>query len=317
MTPLHPEARVLLERWAAKPGVPIEELTASAVRQDDLVALELQAAPRALHAVEEIEVRVPAGVLTARAYRPRPGRLPTLLYLHGGGFVIGPEGYDAPLRQLALASDRLIVALHYRLAPEHRFPAAVEDAVAGARWLAREAQAIGGLDVPIGVAGDSSGGNLAAVVARRLTREGVPLACQVLIYPMLDATAGSPSYEEFATGYEFTREKSLWYFDQYLSPEVDRRDLRVSPLFEQDLAGLPKTLVVTAECDPLRDEGETYAENLHRAGVDVDLRRYAGMIHGFFQMTAVLEAARILHEELGRWLKAQFRNTGDNRRRAD
>jgi acetyl esterase/lipase len=148
MTPLHPEARLLLERWAAKPGVPVEELTASAVREDDLAVLELQATPPALHAVEEIEVPAPAGVLTARVYRPRPGRLPTLLYLHGGGFVIGPEGYDAPLRQLALASACLIVALHYRLAPEHRFPAAMEDAIAGARWLAREAQAIGGLNVP-------------------------------------------------------------------------------------------------------------------------------------------------------------------------
>jgi radical SAM protein with 4Fe4S-binding SPASM domain len=148
VTPIDLQARALLERWNAQPGVPVEALTAGAVRQDDLAVLELQAAPDALHSVEELELPTPVGVRTARLYRPRPGQLPTLLYLHGGGFVIGPEGYDAPLRQLALASNRLIVALHYRLAPEHRFPAAMEDAVAGARWLAREAQAIGGLNVP-------------------------------------------------------------------------------------------------------------------------------------------------------------------------
>jgi acetyl esterase/lipase len=150
--------------------------------------------------------------------------------------------------------------------------------------------------------GDSSGGNLAAVVARSLSREDVRLAFQVLLYPMLDATAGCPSYDRFATGYGFTREKSLWYFDQYLPADVDRRAPCVSPLFEADLAGLPPTLVVTAGCDPLRDEGEAYADNLRRAGVDVELRRYPGMIHGFFQMTAALDGARRLHDELAQWL---------------
>jgi acetyl esterase len=124
---------------------------------------------------------------------------------------------------------------------------------------------------------------------------------------MLDATASSASYVEFASGYGFSREKSLWYFDQYLPPEVDRRAPRVSPLFEPDLAGLPPTLIVTAECDPLRDEGEAYARNLRDAGVEVEVRRYRGMIHGFFQMTAALDAARLLHDEVAQWLKTRFR----------
>jgi acetyl esterase len=128
----------------------------------------------------------------------------------------------------------------------------------------------------------------------------------VLIYPMLDATASSASYVEFGSGYGFSREKSLWYFDQYLPPEVDRRAPRVSPLFEPDLAGLPPTLIVTAECDPLRDEGEAYAQKLRDAGVEVDVRRYRGMIHGFFQMTGALDAARLLHDELAEWLKGRF-----------
>jgi acetyl esterase len=302
MTAVDPEAQALLERWAAAPGVPVERLTAATVRQEDLAVLGLQAQVGELEAVEDVEVPGPAGGLTARVYRPRPGRLQAVLYLHGGGFVIGPEGYELPLRGLALSSGCLIVALHYRLAPEHRFPAAVEDALAGARWLAENVQALGGRDAPVGLAGDSSGGNLAAVVAHTFTREGIALAFQALVYPMLDATAGSPSYEEFASGYGFSREKSLWYFDQYLPPQVDRRAPQVSPLFEPDLPGLPPTLVVTAECDPLRDEGEIYAQRLREAGVDVELRRYPGMIHGFFQMTAALRSARLLHDELGLWL---------------
>lgn len=302
MTPVDPEAQALLERWATAPGVPVERLTAATVRQEDLAVLDLQTPVDGLDAVEDVELPGPAGTLSARVYRPRPGPLLTVLYLHGGGFVIGPVGYERPLRGLAQSSGCLLVALHYRLAPEHRFPAAVEDALAGARWLAENVGALGGLDAPVGLAGDSSGGNLAAVVARTLSREGIPLAFQVLLYPMLDATAGSPSYEEFASGYGFSREKSLWYFDQYLPPGVDRRAPQVSPLFERDLSGLPPTLIVTAECDPLRDEGETYAEKLREAGVDAELRRYPGMIHGFFQMTAALRSARQLHDELGGWL---------------
>ncbi len=300
---VHPDARALLETWAAKPGLPVERLTAAQIRREDLAVLDLQATPDRLYAVDDIEVPGPAGVMAARAYRPGPGRLQTVLYLHGGGFVIGPEGYDAPLRQLALSSGCLVVALHYRLAPEHPFPAALEDAIAGAAWLARNLDAVGGSNVPLGVMGDSSGANLAAVAVRSMTREGARLAFQVLIYPMLDATASSESYVEFAAGYGFSREKSLWYFDQYLPPEVDRRAPRVSPLFELDLAGLPRTLIVTAECDPLRDEGEAYAQNLRSAGVEVDARRYRGMIHGFFQMTGALESSQQLHRELGDWVR--------------
>ena len=305
MKRVDPQARALLERWAATPGVSVERLTATMVRQEDLTVLDLQATPERLYAVDDIEVPGPAGAMAARVYRPRPGRLPTVLYLHGGGFVIGPEGYDAPLRQLALSSGCLIVALRHRLAPEHHFPAALEDAVAGATWLAGNLEAVGGLDVPLGVAGDSSGGNLAAVSVRTLTREGQRLAFQALLYPMLDATASSASYVEFASGYGFSREKSLWYFDQYLPPEVDRRAPRVSPLFEPDPTGLPPTLIATAECDPLRDEGEAYAQNLRDAGVDVEVRRYPGMIHGFFQMSLALDAARLLQDELAQWLKGR------------
>ena len=303
MAGLDPEVRELLDRWAATPARPVGELTAEAVREDELAVLDLQRAPRALYSVEDVEAPGPAGTLPVRVYRPRPGRLQPVLFLHGGGFVIGGESYDAPLRELALASGCLIVSPEYRLAPEHPFPAAADDALAAARWLSAEAPALGASRRPAAVAGDSSGGNLAAVVTHTLTREGAAPSFQVLIYPMLDATASSASYVEFSEGYGFSGEKSRWYFDQYLPEGVDRRAPRVSPLFDRSLSDLPATLIVTAECDPLRDDGERHATGLRRAGVAVDLRRYPGMIHGVFQMTGALEGSRRLHRELGDWMR--------------
>ncbi len=197
----------------------------------------------------------------------------------------------------------MIVSPECRLAPEHPFPAAADDALAAVRWLKAEAAALGASDTPPAVAGDSSGGNLAATVTHALTREGAPPSFQVLIYPMLDATSSSASYDEFAEGYGFSSEKSRWYFDQYVPPGVDRRAPRASPLFDRALSGLPTTLIVTAECDPLRDDGERHANSLREAGVTVELRRYRGMIHGFFQMTGALERSRRLHRELGDWMR--------------
>jgi acetyl esterase len=153
------------------------------------------------------------------------------------------------------------------------------------------------------VAGDSSGGNLAAAVTHALAREGVPPSSQVLIHPMLDATASSASYDEFAEGYGFSSEKSRWYFDQYLPPGVDRRAPRVSPLFDGGVGDVPATLIVTAECDPLRNDGERHAEALRRAAVAVELRRYRGMIHGFVQMTGASRAHGGCTAKLGDWMR--------------
>ena len=302
-TEIDPEARKLLDQWAARPPTPVRELSAEAVRADDLAVLNLQRTPAELHSVDDVEVPSSAGTLPVRVYRPRPGRLHPVLFLHGGGFVIGRDGYDAPLRELALASGCMIVSPELRLAPEYHFPAAADDALAAARWLNAEAAALGASHTPAAVAGDSSGGNLAATVTHTLAREGSPPSFQMLIYPMLDATASSASYEEFAEGYGFSSEKSRWYFDQYLPPGIDRRTPRVSPLFDHGLGDVPATLIVTAECDPLRDDGERYAEVLHKAGVTVELRRYPGMVHGFFQMTGALEGSRRLHRELGNWMR--------------
>jgi acetyl esterase len=304
MTRLDPQVRELLDRQPSGPATAVSELTAAAVRDEEVEVLALQRATEALHSVEDVEAPGPDGRLPVRVYRPRAGALHPVLYLHGGGFVIGREGYEAPLRELAVAGDCLIVAPECRLAPEHPYPAAADDALAAARWLQSEAAALGASGAPPAVAGDSSGGNLAAAVTHALARERTPPSFQVLIYPMLDATAGSSSYAEFATGYGFTSEKSRWYFDQYLPPGVDRRDPRVSPLFDSDLGDVPRTLVVTAECDPLRDDGERYVDALRRAGAAVELRRHPGMIHGFFQTTA-LEGSRRLHRELGEWVRRE------------
>ena len=304
MTELDPDVRELLDRWAAGPVMPVSELTAEAVREEDLGVLALQRVPGELHSVADVEAPGPAGMLPVRVYRPHPGRLQPVLFLHGGGFMTGRDGYDAPLRELALASGCLIVSPECRLAPEHPFPAAADDALAAARWLRAEAPALGASHTPPAVAGDSSGGNLAATVTHALSRDGAPPSFQVLIYPLLDATACSASYEEFATGYGFSGEKSRWYLDQYLPPAVDRRAPRASPRFERGLGELPVTLIVTAECDPLRDDGEHHANTLREAGVQVDLRRYRGTIHGFFQMTGALASARRLHRELGDWMRA-------------
>jgi acetyl esterase len=225
-----------------------------------------------------------------------------VLFLHGGGFVIGGEGYDAPLRELSLTSGCLIVAPDCRLAPEHTFPAAADDALAAARWLNAAASSLGAASTPAGVAGDSSGGNLAAGVTQVLAGEGTPQSFQVLIYPMLDATTSSVSYDEFADGYGFSAEKSRWYFDQNLAPGIDRRSPQVSPLFARELSGIPPTFIATAEYDPLRDDGERYAGRLRKAGVTVDLGRCEGAIHGFFQMKA-LGCSQRLHRELGEWMR--------------
>jgi acetyl esterase len=296
---LDPRLRQLIAQDEPGPGP--GGLTAADVRAADAAVLGLQRPAPPLHAVRDLTIPVSGG-LGGRLYRPAPGPLPVLLYFHGGGFVIGGEGYERPLRELAVATGCLIIAPDVRLAPEHSFPAAHEDALACARWAHAHARELAGGASVLGIAGDSSGGNLAAVTTRDLTRQRTSPAFQVLIYPMLDATASSASYRELGAGYGFTREKSLWYFGQYLPDDSDRRDPRISPLLERDLTGLPPTLVITAEYDPLRDDGEHYARAIRNAGGAADLLRYDGMIHGFFQMTGHVNAASQVQADVAAWI---------------
>ncbi|MCC6223157.1 MAG: alpha/beta hydrolase [Thermoleophilia bacterium] len=253
--------------------------------------LDLPRAP--LERVEELSLPGPGGALAARLYAPSAARLPVLLYLHGGGFVTGSlDSHDGVCRALAAATPCVVVAVDYRLAPEHRFPAAVEDAWAATAWVAEHAASLGADPARVAVGGDSAGGTLAAVVALRARDRGLPLALQLLVYPVCDLACDTASYRELADGYGLTAAAMAWYRDRYLGPAGDPADPEASPLRAPDLADVAPALVLTAEYDPLRDEGEAYAQRLRAAGVPVTLVRYDGLIHGFYRMPAAIGRAR-------------------------
>jgi acetyl esterase len=247
--------------------------------------------------VEEVEIPGPAGTIPARLYVPTPpadGPLPLLVYFHGGGWVIGDlETHDAPCRFLAANCGAQVLAVDYRLAPEHPFPAAVEDAFAAYAW----ATGYPG-DPPVAVdrvavGGDSAGANLAAAVCLR-ARDGTvpPPAMQLLIYPVTECSRELPSRHLFREGFLLTRRDMDYFEDRYLPAGTDRGDPRVSVLQADDLSGLPPAYVATAGFDPLRDEGEAYAERLREAGVQVALRRHPGLVHTFANLTAICPSAR-------------------------
>jgi acetyl esterase len=230
--------------------------------------------------------------------------LPILAYYHGGGWVVGSlDTHEGVCRALANRARCLVVAVDYRLAPEHPFPAAVEDAWAAVEWLSENAAEIGGDPGRLAVGGDSSGGNLAAVMALRARDRGLRLAFQLLVYPVTDHDLDSPSYLANADGYGLRRESMRWFWDQYLSDPAQRSHPEASPLRASDLAGVAPALVLTCEYDPLRDEGEAYAERLRRAAVPVSISSYEGMIHGFFRMPAVIDAACRALDETGSALR--------------
>jgi acetyl esterase len=245
-------------------------------------------------AVEEITVPGPAGDLAARVYRPEDtGPVPTVVLFHGGGWVIGDlDTHDAMARSICRDCRSVVASVDYRLAPEAPFPAAVEDAVAATRWAADHLAELGG-DDRLAVAGDSAGGNLAAVVAQHARDHGGPvLAGQFLIYPATDSAGDFASRTENGAGYFLDLPTMAWFLGHYSDDPATHGDPRLSPLRTKDLAGLPPAVVVTAEFDPLRDEGEEYAARLAAAGVATQVRRFDGMIHGFFDMGAASPGAR-------------------------
>ncbi|GBD11594.1 Carboxylesterase NlhH [bacterium HR23] len=234
--------------------------------------------------VEDISLPGPGGPIPARLYWPTGREMVGLVvYYHGGGWVLGDlDTHDAPCRYLANASQCLVLAVHYRRAPEHKFPSAVEDAYASALWAVEHAPQWGIPQERVALAGDSAGGNLVAGVTLFAKEKGGPhLACQVLIYPVTDYNFQRPSYRENGEGYLLTREGMEWFWGHYLAREEDGAHPLASPLRAPDLSGLPPALVLTAEYDPLRDEGEAYAERLAQAGVPTVCIRYMGNIHGF------------------------------------
>jgi acetyl esterase len=254
--------------------------------------------------VRDLEIDAACGGIPVRVYVPEGERpLPVVCYLHGGGWVLGSVGsFDTVVRALTNASGAIVVSVEYRLAPEHPYPAGLEDALCVVRWLRANAGELGGDPDRLAVAGDSAGGNLAAVVARRL-REEIPLRMQALIYPVTDAGVNTPSYREYGESHGLTAASMRRFWNLYLDG-ADGMDPDASPLRAEELAGLPPAFVLTAERDPLRDEGEAYAEALRDAGVDVTAKRFDGTIHGFWRWLAVAEVSHRAVREVGAALRA-------------
>ncbi len=288
--PLDPEVAAYLETQRHLPARSALDIAGT---RDRLRRAAVLAGP-APELARVADVMLPGGV-RARDYRPAPGEaLPLAVYFHGGRFFSGDlESHDTVCRLLALASGCRIVAVDYRLAPEHRFPAAADDACAAVDWALRQG-------VPAAVAGDSAGANLAAVAALAYRVAG--LRCQLLVYPMIDATCGSASFAEFAEGYGPGAGDMRRGWSEYLAAAADPRDPLASPLFAADVRGAAPAFVLTAEFDTLRDEGEAYARRLIESGNTVQVRRYQGMIHGFFTMPGILRAAREAMAEAGDYL---------------
>jgi acetyl esterase len=294
---LHPQARMVLEMMDQQGGPPMESFEPAQFRQIRRVSIStLGGEPETLARVENLTIPGPGGDLAMRVYSNDAGGLrPALVYFHGGGFLFGDlESHDGVCRALAKDSGAVVIAVDYRLAPEHPFPAGVDDAYAATGWVAANAGRLGIDAHNIAVGGDSAGGNLATVVAMRCRDAGGPaLTAQVLIYPVVDQSSfETQSHREFAEGYLLTRSGMQYCTRYYLANPDLVRHPEVSPLLASDLSGLPPALVITAEFDPLRDEGEAYARRLEQAGVPVTLRRYDGMIHGFVSMHGIIPDGR-------------------------
>jgi acetyl esterase len=304
--PLDPQARFVLDQLAAQGGPQLHEMTPSEARQA-FEAMQLPFPGEPVARIEEREIAGAAGPLRARVYVPDgvSAPAPAVVYFHGGGWVIGsPNTHENLCKALANRARATVVSVDYRLAPEHRFPAAAEDCHAAARTVAERGAEIGVDGTRIAVAGDSAGGNLAAVVALMARDRGGPrLRHQVLIYPVTDADFETPSYRENADGYLLTRDTMRWFWDHYVPDRAARTSPYAAPLRAEKLVGLPPATVVTAEYDPLRDEGEAYAARLREAGVAVECTRHDGQIHGFVQLLDVFDAARRAVDRIGEVLR--------------
>lgn len=293
---LHPQCKAFLDQLAAMGGKQLYEMTPAEARATGAALTDLGVPVQEVARIENRTVPGPAQPIPIRIYKPVPsGTLPALVYFHGGGWVLGGlDSHDRECRALANLSGCTVIAVDYRLAPEHPFPAAVEDAYAATRYIADHATEFEIDPQRIAVGGDSSGGNLAAVVTLIAREKGGPkLVFQLLVYPGVDLTDDHrPSAIEFAEGHFLTRPLMNYFADLYVPKVEDRRHVQVSPLYATDFRGLPPALVITAECDLLRDQGELYGQKLREAGVPVSLKRYDGMIHPFFSFGGILDDGR-------------------------
>ena len=305
--PLDPQAQAVMDQVASLGFPPAHTVSPQQARANNL------ARPRAkgpdVARVEDRSIPGPQSQLPIRIYTPEgSGPFPALVWFHGGGWVIGDlDTSDATARNLTLGSGCVVVSVDYRLAPETKFPGPAEDCYSATQWVAQNAATIQVDPGRIAVGGDSAGGNLAAAVSLMARDRGGPsIEFQLLVYPVTERDFATRSYTENADGYQLSRDGMIWYWDHYLQNDSDASNPYAAPLLASDLSGQPPALVITAEYDPLRDEGEAYAQKLTAAGVRTTSTRYDGMIHGFFAMGAVVDKGKQAMDQACSMLRATF-----------
>jgi acetyl esterase len=299
---LAPEIRGILEAMAAQGAPPLETLPVEEARKAAYGLAQLGGEPEEVGRVENRRIPARSGEIAVRVYTPEgDGPFPGVVYLHGGGWVICDlETHDNVCRAISRRAGAVVVAVDYRMSPEHKFPAALEDSEDATRWTAANAKTLGIDAARLAIAGDSAGANMATVIAARARDAGGPaLALQVLVYPVTNLSSlDTPSHREFAEDHFLTASSIEWFMSHFLARAEDARHPHASPAFLEDLRGLPPALVITAECDPLRDEGEAYARRMQEAGVSVTETRYAGMIHPFLNMLGATSGAQKAVDEI-------------------
>jgi len=310
--PLDPQAKAFLDQMASMGGLALHALPVPEAR----ALMQAMAGMSAtidlpIASVEDRTIPGPGGSIPVRLYTPEGrGAHPLLLYFHGGGWVLGGlDTHDTVCRELAHGAGCAVMSVDYRLAPEHQFPAAPDDCYAALVWAATNAAAIGVDATRIAVGGDSAGGNLTCVTALQARDKGGPRLCfQLPVYPVTNHSLDTPSYRENAKGYLLETESMAWFWGHYLPSDRDGEHAYASPLRATDFRELPPALVITAEFDPLRDEGEAYGKRLQEAGVPTELRRYDGMIHGFFGMSAIMDQAKAAIADASTALRRAFQS---------
>ncbi len=307
--PIHPQLQEIIEQTKASHLPPQSAIPIEKARESFYKLRLLAGEPRSVSKIVNEAFPGPKGNILARFYYPSEHtNLPILVYFHPGGFVKGDvDSHDIVCRDLCNAAQCIVMSINYRLAPENKFPAAVEDGRAALNYLQTNYERIHCDPKRVAIGGESSGGTLAAILAQEWKHKREPnIVFEVLIYPQTDYTRQFPSHKKFAKGFLLEEESIKWYAKQYLPENIDVRNPKISPLWAEDFCDLPPALVITAEYDPLRDEGEAYAAKLKEAGVKVIQHRYEGMTHGFFQMGGLLAPANRAMEEVGEALKLAF-----------
>jgi acetyl esterase len=305
--PIDPQAQIVMDQGAAL-GLPLVHTISPALARV-FARARLRPPGPAVARVEDYLVPGHAGDLTARIYTPEgTGPFPLLVWFHGGGWVFGDlDSADSTARNLAAGAGCVVASVDYRLAPDTKFPGPAEDCYAATQWLAQNAGDVNADPSKVAVGGDSAGGNLAAAVCLMARDRGEPsIVFQLLVYPVIDFDFTTRSYQENGDGYLLTKESMVWFWNHYLADPIDATNPYAAPLKANDLSGLPEALVITAEFDPLRDEGESYAQRLQASHVPTQYQCYDGMIHGFFAMSAMIGRAKDAVADASSALKRSF-----------